>query len=128
MDVLAELGVDVQSLFIADNSGLSDLNRIPAATLAGLVARAAQEEDLRPLLGWLPVAGGEGTLYTRYSDLAGRGWVRAKTGTLTGTSALVGTAQGTSGTLYAFAFLVNNGDVTAARAAQDQLATVLHES
>lgn len=132
LEILAEHGIDTSHLFIADNSGLSTLNRIPAATLAGLVARAASTDaahanDLRPLLGLLPVAGGDGTLYTRYAGMDGRGNVRAKTGTLTGTSALVGTAQGQAGTLYAFAFLVNDGDILAARQAQDELASALSD-
>ena len=53
--------------------------------------------------------------------------MRAKTGTLTGTSALAGTAQGQSGNVFAFAFLVNDGDVNAARQAQDALAAALHD-
>lgn len=127
LDILAEHEVDTQKIFIADNSGLSDLNRITPAALAGLIERSIAEPELRAVLGYLPVAGGDGTLYTRYSDLPGRGLVRAKTGTLTGVSALVGTAQGNSGHLYAFAFLVNDGDVTAARRAQDELASALRE-
>ena len=84
-------------------------------------------EELRPLLGYLPLAGGEGTLYERYPNSPARGFVRAKTGTLTGTSALTGTAQGQSGRVYAFAFLVNDGEVTSARQAQDALAAALHD-
>ena len=78
-------------------------------------------------MSYLPVAGGDGTLYERYGDSAAKGYVRAKTGTLTGVSALAGTAQGNSGRVYAFAFLVNDGDILAARKAQDALASALHE-
>ncbi len=127
LEVLREHGVELGNTQLKDNSGLSEENRIAPATLAGIVSRAVTEEPLRPVLTYLPVAGGEGTLYTRYADLDGRGFVRAKTGTLTGVSALAGTAQGQSGRIYAFAFLVNDGEVTIARAAQDRLASVLHE-
>ncbi|MCQ9339963.1 D-alanyl-D-alanine carboxypeptidase/D-alanyl-D-alanine endopeptidase [Corynebacterium phoceense] len=127
LEVLGEHGVDTSQVFLADTSGLSDVNRIPADVLAGIMNQAATEDALRPLLGYLPVAGGDGTLYTRYTDLAGRGYVRAKTGTLTGTSALTGIVPGQSGHVFAFAFLVNDSDVLAARAAQDELASALRE-
>ena len=41
--------------------------------------------------------------------------------------ALAGTAQGNSGRVYAFAFIVNDGDILSARKAQDALASALHE-
>lgn len=126
--VLADHGVDLNGVTIHDGSGLSEGNRIPPAVLANLMNQAVTDETLRPLLADLPVAGGDGTLYTRYSDKSGRGWVRAKTGTLTGVSALAGTAQSNSGHLYAFGFLVNDAeDIDAARAAEDQLASILHD-
>ena len=92
-----------------------------------LINGAVNDPRLRPLASYLPVAGGDGTLYERYGDSAAKGYVRAKTGTLTGVSALAGTAQGNSGRVYAFAFLVNDGDILAARKAQDALASALHE-
>ena len=103
------------------------LNRITADVLTHIIADAATNEPLREVLGYLPVAGGEGTLTDRYADLSGKGFVRAKTGTLTGVSALSGTALGESGTVYAFTFLVNDGDILGARQAQDAMASVLRE-
>lgn len=127
LDVLANNGIDVNGVTLKDGSGLSRDNRIPAGVLAHILDTAVASEDLRPLLGYLPLAGGEGTLYQRYPESPARGFVRAKTGTLTETSALAGTAQGTSGRVYAFAFLVNDGEVMSARKAQDALATALHD-
>lgn len=128
MAVLNEHGLNTDGVEIWDNSGLSENNRIPAAVLANLLATAVSDASLRDVLGYLPVAGGTGTLYERYADLSGRGYVRAKTGTLTGTSALAGTAVARDGRVFAFAFLVNDGDILGARAAQDELATALHEA
>ena len=51
--------------------------------------------------------------------------MRAKTGTLTGTAALAGTAQGQSGRIYAFALLTNDGELLPARANQDALTSIL---
>lgn len=124
-EVLQDAGYDLSGAHLEDNSGLSPDNRLNAQLLAHLVEHAAEDADLRPLLTYLPVAGGEGTLYERYGDLAGKGYVRAKTGTLTGTAALAGTAQGQSGRIYAFALLTNDGELLSARANQDALTSIL---
>lgn len=125
--VLEEHGIPTDGVRLTDNCGLSKNNRIPAATLDAIVAAAVEQPELRPLLGYLPVAGGEGTLADRYDDRAGLGYVRAKTGTLTGTSALSGTAVGKSGRVYSFGMVSNDSDVLAARAGLDDLASALRE-
>lgn len=127
LEVLKVNKIDVTGVTIKDNSGLSTENRISAAVLTQIMNMATETDELRPLLGYLPLAGGDGKLYTRYGDSGARGFVRAKTGTLTGVSALAGTAQGNSGRVYAFAFLVNDGDILGARKAQDALASALHD-
>lgn len=126
LDALAEQGFDVSGVTLVDNSGLSDRNLIPPALLDDVLVDAATGEELRPLLGTLPVARGVGTLEDRYADLPGRAWVRAKTGTLTGTNALAGTVIGDSGRVYTFALLSNDGgDALAVRRALDEFASVL---
>ena len=126
LDALAEQGFDVSGVTLVDNSGLSDRNLIPPALLDDVLVEAATGEELRPLLGTLPVAQGVGTLEDRYADLPGRAWVRAKTGTLTGTNALAGTVTGDSGRVYTFALLSNDGgDALAVRRALDEFASLL---
>ncbi|WP_278756217.1 D-alanyl-D-alanine carboxypeptidase/D-alanyl-D-alanine endopeptidase [Corynebacterium stationis] len=127
LKTLSDASFNTEGITIMDNSGLSEDNRITADLLTRIIADAATNEPLREVLGYLPVAGGEGTLTDRYADLSGKGFVRAKTGTLTGVSALSGTALGESGTVYAFTFLVNDGDILGARQAQDAMASVLRE-
>ena len=73
------------------------------------------------------MAGGDGTLVDRYGDLSGKGWVRAKTGTLTGTSALVGTVTSKVGNVYTFAMISNDSDILTARARLDEIASTLRE-
>ena len=125
--MLAEHGYDLAATTIHDNSGLSDLNRITPLLLDSLLLDAATAEPLRPLLATLPVAAGDGTLAERYADLPGRGWVRAKTGTLDETSGLAGTVTSIRGNVYTFAFLSNGSSVLEARQALDELASVLRE-
>ncbi|WP_018333174.1 D-alanyl-D-alanine carboxypeptidase/D-alanyl-D-alanine endopeptidase [Actinomycetospora chiangmaiensis] len=134
--VLDEHGIATGGVTTADASGLSTENRIPASVLAAVLTPAAapttadpRTATLRPLLDGLPVAAGTGTLVDRFdsgsTNAAGRGWVRAKTGTLTGTNALAGVVADTDGRLLVFAFMSNGPDPVGARPRLDALATAL---
>ena len=71
------------------------------------------------------MAGQSGTLTERFGGTAAVGAVRAKTGTLSGVSALSGWATTQPGAKVAFSFVTNSGDEEAMAAIEDQLATVL---
>jgi serine-type D-Ala-D-Ala carboxypeptidase/endopeptidase (penicillin-binding protein 4) len=110
---LIKLGAWHEASNITDGSGLARQTRIPADTLARLLRLAAGKEhpELRPLITGLPVAGVEGSLRARFFDdasSAGRGVVRAKTGTLRRVHTLAGVVRTADGSLLSFAFLVNN--------------------
>lgn len=108
---LAKLGVPMAGTRIADGSGLSRDNRQTALALATALDRAVRTEDLRALVEGLPTAGATGTLGARfYTDqaVAGRGWVHAKTGTLSKVSTLAGVTRTRSGRDVVFAFMANN--------------------
>jgi D-alanyl-D-alanine carboxypeptidase/D-alanyl-D-alanine-endopeptidase (penicillin-binding protein 4) len=127
-DAVAEAGVDVTGVALADGSGLSRTNRVPAAVLAGVVAGAADGslEGASPLLSGLPVAGYDGTLFDRGDAETAPGTVRAKTGTLLGVHALAGTAITADGRLLAFAIVADgSANEVAAEAALDGVAAVL---
>jgi D-alanyl-D-alanine carboxypeptidase/D-alanyl-D-alanine-endopeptidase (penicillin-binding protein 4) len=64
------------------------------------VVTSADHPELREVVTGLPVAGFSGSLASRYAEApaAGRGRVRAKTGTLTGVSGLAGLATDLTGT------------------------------
>uniref|UniRef100_UPI000A3C2851 D-alanyl-D-alanine carboxypeptidase/D-alanyl-D-alanine endopeptidase n=1 Tax=Amycolatopsis kentuckyensis TaxID=218823 RepID=UPI000A3C2851 len=136
--VLKDHGFDVTGVELSDGSGISSLNRIPARLLTQLLAAAAAQEGkdpntakLRPVLAGLPVAGGSGTLADERFDTAasqaGRGWVRAKTGTLTGVNTLAGLVLDQDGRVLVFAFMSNGSDTDSGRDALDVLATSLRK-
>lgn len=127
LGALTEHGLSTTDVEIFDNSGLSVRNRITPALLDNILHEAATKPLLRPILAALPVAGGSGTLAERYGDLPGRGWVRAKTGTLDETSALAGVVTATTGRVYTFAMISNGSEVPAARQAMDALASAIRE-
>lgn len=104
---VAALGLDAGGIRLVDGSGLSPDDRVRPVAVARLLALAAgpDHRELRPLLTGLPVAGFAGTLADRYrAGPAGTaaGAVRAKSGTLTGVSALAGVVVDDDGRLIAF--------------------------
>jgi D-alanyl-D-alanine carboxypeptidase/D-alanyl-D-alanine-endopeptidase (penicillin-binding protein 4) len=127
---LAAADVDMTGAKLLDSSGLSVDDRLTATTLEGVVGEAAGPDQpaLRPLLDLLPVAGGSGTLSDRFlgpgTNRAAAGWLRAKTGSLTGTNALAGVVTDKSGRVLAFSFISNNAGPTG-RTAIDALAATL---
>ncbi|MBB4968893.1 D-alanyl-D-alanine carboxypeptidase/D-alanyl-D-alanine endopeptidase [Saccharothrix violaceirubra] len=131
--VLTDNGFDLTGGTVVDGSGLSPNDKIPARLLADVLVAAASPNPtapktakLRPLLTALPVAGGSGTLAGRYGESIGKGWLRAKTGTLTGVNSLAGVVVDKDGRLLVFAFMslstLPNADV---RQALDVLAASL---
>lgn len=127
---LSSAGIDTAGAILMDSSGLSVDDRLTARTLDEVVTAAAGDDEpkLRPLVDLLPIAGGSGTLSNRYLDTtAGRdaaGWLRAKTGSLTGTNALAGIVTDARGRVLTFA-LMSNGAGPTGRTAIDALAATL---
>ncbi len=132
--VLTAAGVDIDGLDLVDGSGLSAQNKVSARGLATVLTAAAapgidsRTSRLRPLLAGLPVAGGTGTLVDRYGTpgaRTGRGYVRAKTGTLDSVNSLAGIVLDADGRLLVFALLSNGSVSTTARPALDAVAAAL---
>ncbi|MGV9799880.1 D-alanyl-D-alanine carboxypeptidase/D-alanyl-D-alanine endopeptidase [Mycobacterium sp. NPDC003449] len=127
---LDRAGIDTTGAHLVDSSGLSVDDRLTATTLDEVVTAAAgnTEPRLRPLVDLLPIAGGSGTLSNRYLDTEGgraaAGWLRAKTGSLTGTNALAGIVTDDNGRVLTFALISNNAGPTG-RTSIDALASVL---
>jgi len=132
ISTLRRLGVRTVGAEVYDGSGLSRKNRIDPDTLVDVLRLAASEDhpDLRSTVTGLPVAGFTGSLAFRFSDtpVPGRGRVRAKTGTLTGVSALAGLATDLDGVPMVFALVADRvrlRDTLDAQEALDDLAAAL---
>ena len=134
---LADNKFDVSNVTLRDTSGLSYRNLVPAALLDKLMAAASGptgsdqpiDSKIRPMLDGLPVAGGTGTLADRFAvgENPGAGWVRAKTGTLTGVSSLTGIVQTVDGRVLSFALISGGTSPADARPALDNVAGKLRE-
>lgn len=82
---------------------------------------------LVPLLDYLPVAGGTGSLAGRYvtQHQGGAGWVRAKTGTLSVASTLAGYVLDRDGRVLTFTLMSSDRPPEVSRPALDAVATTL---
>jgi serine-type D-Ala-D-Ala carboxypeptidase/endopeptidase (penicillin-binding protein 4) len=108
-----------------DGSGLGRGNRAPPARVGRLLVEMLEHPAADAFFESLPRAGVEGTLAGRMEGTAAEGRCRAKTGTLTGVSALSGYCD-IGGEPVAFSILMNGvGNVTAARSIQDRMVKVI---
>lgn len=90
--LLTEMGINTAKLVVKDASGLSKQNRMTARQVSQLLMVIYHDPKFAPLVEGLPVGGVSGTLQNRFLDTAPEavGLVRAKTGTLNGTTNLAG--------------------------------------
>jgi len=137
--VLTAYGIPTAGLKLSDGSGLAKNDRVEAQTLARAIEAivtdvAPQDLAVTSPVGWavasgMPVAGFSGTLADRYDTdktKAGRGVVRAKTGTLTGVVSLAGFVRDREGRLLVFALLASGvPDIATGRLSADQFAAAL---
>ena len=107
-----------------DGSGLSRYNLLNAELLTKLLVYMYQNFELMPeYLASLPIAGVDGTLINRMQGVSAENVLRAKTGTLSGVSALAGYTTTADDEVVAFGILISHyvGSATSARDIQDQI-------
>src|SRR5690606_35107173 len=101
---LLELGIAGEGFSLVDGSGLSRDNRVSPRAFVTAIATGARSFRYGPeFLASLPIANRDGTLERR--ALESRDEVRAKTGLLTGTTALSGIAKTRSGRRLHFSII-----------------------
>ena len=92
---LRQARASLKGIRLADGSGLTRANRLTPRALARVLVHAQSETWFRTFLNSLPVAGNRnrsigGTLRNRMNGTSAANNARAKTGTLTGVTALSG--------------------------------------
>jgi len=110
---------------LADGSGLSRADRASPYRVGRLLLSMRGRQEFAAFFNSLPVAGRDGTLATRMRRGAARGRCRAKTGTLSGVSALSGYCTARSGDVYVLSLLMNRVNVFGARRIQDRVANAV---
>ncbi|MFL6027363.1 MAG: D-alanyl-D-alanine carboxypeptidase/D-alanyl-D-alanine-endopeptidase [Friedmanniella sp.] len=110
---LRRLGVPMTGVSLTDGSGLTQRNRLTPRALALTLQKVQAEPWFPTFYAALPVAGNParltgGTLRFRMAGTAAANNAHAKTGTLTGVSALSGYVTGRDGRRYVFSMLSND--------------------
>ncbi|HEX6116631.1 MAG TPA: D-alanyl-D-alanine carboxypeptidase [Solirubrobacterales bacterium] len=116
-----ELGSGVHQ---ADGSGLTRTNRASPEQVGKLLVAMGEHPAGHAFKHSLPKAGKQGTLAGRMEGTAAEGRCRAKTGTISGVSALSGYCKA-RGAEMAFSILMNGVDVNRARSLQDKMAATI---
>jgi D-alanyl-D-alanine carboxypeptidase/D-alanyl-D-alanine-endopeptidase (penicillin-binding protein 4) len=118
---LTEKALMSEEIVLENGSGLSRIERISAATLARLLAYAANRPAYYEFAASLPALGLEGTQKGRLdgSPLVGQSWL--KSGSLNGTRGLAGYVLAPDGRRRILVMLVNHGNAAAAGKAQNAL-------
>lgn len=111
-----------------DGSGLSRYNLLNVELLTKLLVYMHHNFELMPeYLASLPIAGIDGTLKDRMQGVSAEKTLRAKTGTLSGVSALAGYTVTADDEVLAFGILISHyvGTATPARDIQDKIGNYL---
>ena len=124
--LLQNVGIGADAVQVTDGSGLSLLDETTPRALVQLLAYERRPGVSDAFFRSLPVVGMG--LSTRMRETAATGRLRAKTGTLTGVSALSGYVTTSNGEELVFSLIVNHSPSTArARALQDSIGVRLAE-
>ncbi len=120
-------GVYLHGTRWVDGSGLSRRGLMSAEVVVDLLRFMARSPQAGAFKAALPIAGVDGTLRDRMRNGPARARVCAKTGTLTGVSALSGYARTRGGQRLVFAMIMNDftSDVERIRRIQDQVCSAL---
>ena len=125
---LAEIMDEPPMHRFVDGSGLSRYNLLNAELLTKLLVYMYHNFEVMPeFLASLPIAGVDGTLKNRMQGMSAEKVLRAKTGTLSGVSALAGYTVTADDEVFAFGILISHyvGPARLARSIQDKIGNYL---
>lgn len=107
---LTQLGIDANNYKVVDGSGLSRHNLATPATIVELLQKMSDTSQREVYRNSLAVGGINGTLSNRLKNTPIQGKLQAKTGSLSGVSALSGYLDLPNGETLVFSIIVNNSE------------------
>jgi D-alanyl-D-alanine carboxypeptidase/D-alanyl-D-alanine-endopeptidase (penicillin-binding protein 4) len=109
---LDQMGIKPGSYRLVNGSGLTRDNRISASALITVLANAFTDFRIAPeVMSSFSIAGVDGTTAKRQTSKKVKGLARAKTGTLSGVSTLVGAIPSETGEMIGYAILMNGNAI-----------------
>jgi D-alanyl-D-alanine carboxypeptidase/D-alanyl-D-alanine-endopeptidase (penicillin-binding protein 4) len=124
---LESKGVAAPELVIENGSGLSRIERISAASLAGMLQAAWRSSVMPEFIASMPVAALDGTMRRRLRNEGVAGNAHIKTGLLADARAMAGYVRDASGRRHLVVMLVNHANAHQAQAALDALLRWVYE-
>ncbi|HZY10312.1 MAG TPA: D-alanyl-D-alanine carboxypeptidase/D-alanyl-D-alanine-endopeptidase, partial [Bacteroidota bacterium] len=127
-EYLYGISIDTSKLILADGSGMSFYNVVSPDMLTQILQKQyEQKENFQRFLESLPISGVDGTLKNRMKQTRAEGNVKAKTGTITGVSALSGYVKTADDKLLAFSIMCNHhpAQISVLRDMQDKIMEIL---
>jgi D-alanyl-D-alanine carboxypeptidase/D-alanyl-D-alanine-endopeptidase (penicillin-binding protein 4) len=112
---LNQAGIPPEQYVFYDGSGLSRQNLVTPHAVVQLLTYAAAQPWGASFRDTLPIAGIDGSLADRFSNLDPRAHVYGKTGSLGGVKSLSGYATTVKGQQVAFSILSNNFNLPSKR-------------
>lgn len=106
-----EIGINTESMTLADGSGLSRLDLVTPKQIVTLLDYMYKSKYFIPFYNSLAIAGVDGTLGNRLQNTLAQDRVRAKSGFLEGVRSLSGYAYTADNEPVAFSIIVNNFNV-----------------
>ncbi len=107
-ELFRKMGMDMDGLSITDGSGLSRFNYISANNLVKLLTYMHSSKNFKTFYDSLPIAGVDGSLYSRMRNTSAKGNLRAKTGYIGRVSSLSGYVNTKSGEPLVFSIIMNH--------------------
>jgi D-alanyl-D-alanine carboxypeptidase/D-alanyl-D-alanine-endopeptidase (penicillin-binding protein 4) len=107
-ETLATMGISKESYIYADASGLSRRNLISADVFVRALGYMYRQPVFPRFYASMAIAGVDGTLKNRLTGAAVKGNIYAKTGTISGVSAISGYMRTADGEMLAFSMIANN--------------------
>lgn len=104
---LASKGLPAHELTIDNGSGLSRSGRVTPRLMGEMLWQAYRSATMGELLGALPAAGVDGTLWRRYRNTPWSGEMHLKTGTLRDTRALAGFGRNANNQHFVVVIFIN---------------------
>jgi D-alanyl-D-alanine carboxypeptidase/D-alanyl-D-alanine-endopeptidase (penicillin-binding protein 4) len=127
--VITWVGLNPANFRISDGSGVSRYNVVNVTLLNSLLNKIYYRQDtlFQIYYNSLPIAGVDGTLSGRMKNGLCYNNLHAKTGTLSGVSALSGYVKAASGDMISFSILMQNftGSAGPARSFQDKICEII---
>ncbi|UJL45936.1 D-alanyl-D-alanine carboxypeptidase/D-alanyl-D-alanine-endopeptidase [Virgibacillus sp. NKC19-16] len=129
-ETVADFGMNTDTMLLRDGSGMSHKNMIPANEFTEMLYGIQDESWYPAFEESLPVAGHPerfvgGTLRYRMTEAPAKDNVLAKTGSLTGVSALSGYVTTADEEKLTFSIMFNNYLASSVKGIEDEIATVL---